>query len=239
MAREAQRKGFTIIEVALVLAVSGLLLIGVISTTSGAIARQRYNDSVQSVTEHLRVLYTQVNNPQNPQAEAGSGGRTNQAIYGKFVVFKNDNGVSVIESQTIIGKAEVFNGGDSSFATTSDLTKADLSLQPNSTEEYRAPWEATIEKANSNPDNHDLYTGSLLILYSPNGGAIHTYVTSSSDFNEALKTSGATATINLCVNSPDLSAAGGVRRNIRLAKDGRNSSAVQLIDVNSEDNQCR
>ena len=233
MAREAQRKGFTIIEVALVLAISGLILIGIISTTSGAVARQRYNDSVQSIAEQLRVYYTQVNNPQAPE---GSNGKSTSALYGKYIVFKNQDGASVIQSQNITGKAEFLDYGSSSaFSTTTDLSNAGLKLQGN-TDEYRAPWGATIEKANSNPDSHDLYTGALLILYSPNGGAIHTYL--GDDFKSAVNNI-TTGVVNLCVNSPDLNAAGSIRRNIRIAADGRNSSAVELIDVDSEDNQCR
>jgi prepilin-type N-terminal cleavage/methylation domain-containing protein len=59
-----KHKGFTIIEVMIFLAISGLLLVGVLIGTGTTIARQRYNDAVQSFAEFLRQQYSFVINPQ-------------------------------------------------------------------------------------------------------------------------------------------------------------------------------
>lgn len=236
MARESQRKGFTIIEVALVLAISGLILVGAISSTSGAIARQRYNDSVQSVTDQLKRYYTQAN---NPQGLSDAGGNTKQALYGKFIRFANESNNSVVYSYNVIGDAEAKEAAASSDAKAIAETfkNANLTLQSGSEEAYRIPYDATIEQANKGANNHDLFTGSLLILYSPNGGVIHTYVSNGTDFNKAIDKNSSdvakTRRLDLCINSPDIDAAGGIRRNIRIAEDGRNSTAVELIDVNA------
>lgn len=48
---EEVKRGFTIIEVMLVLAITGLMLVGVIAGTYSSIATQRYNDSVRSFSE--------------------------------------------------------------------------------------------------------------------------------------------------------------------------------------------
>ena len=48
---EAERQGFTMLEVTLVLALTGLLLIGLLGGTAAAIQTQRYNDSVRSYAE--------------------------------------------------------------------------------------------------------------------------------------------------------------------------------------------
>lgn len=241
------------VEVALVLAVSGILLIGIISTTNNTIARQRYNDSVQNVAEQIRVYYSQANNPQGP---ADNGGRGNEAFYGKLIIFsseKDSDGASVARSYTIIGNAEVgFNSGAArnSSATAAGLQSQGANLHLLKTggeyavESHTAPWGTTIEKTGTSTDP---FTGALLILYAANGGVVHTYFadgySSPSDFNNIIQNA-SIQDVNLCINSPDLDAAGGIRRNIRISADGRNSSAVTLVDVNDLDkahggNQCQ
>lgn len=60
------RVGFTIIEVMIFLAISGLLIMGIILGSGATIARYRYNDSVQNLAELLRQQYSTVVNPQIP-----------------------------------------------------------------------------------------------------------------------------------------------------------------------------
>ena len=74
--------GFTLVEVTLFLAVSGLLLLGVLSMTQASITSQRFNDVTQNFAEFLRKVYSDVANPQ------GIGeGRSEQAIYGRMITF--------------------------------------------------------------------------------------------------------------------------------------------------------
>ena len=111
------KRGFTIIEVTLVLAITGMLFVGIIAGSGLNITRQRYNDAVQNFAEFLRTVYSEVSYVQNPREGAMSSsspeyycsvgdkiissaahqqnttnktshpGRTECAIYGKLVVF--------------------------------------------------------------------------------------------------------------------------------------------------------
>ena len=63
----AFRKGFTIIEVMLFLALSGLLLVGVLGGLGDNISRQRYNDAVQDVVNMMRDQYSFVSDTQIAQ----------------------------------------------------------------------------------------------------------------------------------------------------------------------------
>ena len=74
--------GFTLVEVSIFLAISGLLLIGIIAGTQNSINAQRFNDSVQNFVEFLRTVYSEVENPQSP-----GDGRSGYAIYGRLVSF--------------------------------------------------------------------------------------------------------------------------------------------------------
>jgi len=68
----AFRKGFTIVEVMLFLALSGLLLVGLLGGLGGNIARQRYNDAVQDVADIMRDQYSFVSDTQISQRENDS-----------------------------------------------------------------------------------------------------------------------------------------------------------------------
>lgn len=64
MGEQNSKSGFTIIEVMLVLALSGLLFVGLIAGFSGSLARQRYKDATNDIVSQLRSLYSLVGNTQ-------------------------------------------------------------------------------------------------------------------------------------------------------------------------------
>lgn len=118
--------GFTIIELMLVLAVTGFLFVGLLGGMSGSLARQRYKDAVQDVAVSLRTMYsyvteTMVYTRDNDSACYGlntsylSGstsaidnenkgrGRSDCVVYGVVATIHTDNEKSNIEFTTIIG----------------------------------------------------------------------------------------------------------------------------------------
>ena len=60
MSGNKHKRGFTLVEVLLFLAISALIIISLMAGFSQAVARQRYNDSVQDLTEFLRKQYSDV-----------------------------------------------------------------------------------------------------------------------------------------------------------------------------------
>ena len=62
-------KGFTIIEVMLFLALSGVLLVGILGGLGGNLARQRYNDAVQDIASIMRDQYSFVSDTQITQRD--------------------------------------------------------------------------------------------------------------------------------------------------------------------------
>ena len=59
------KKGFTIIEVVLFLAISAAIFAAVMSNTSSAVARRRYNETVSGFVEELRNAYSATVNVEN------------------------------------------------------------------------------------------------------------------------------------------------------------------------------
>lgn len=81
-----KRLGFTVIEVVIFLAISGMILLGVFIGTSNSMNQQRFDDATQSFTEFLRTAYSSVIDVQG-KAIGESGGRSDQAIYGQLITF--------------------------------------------------------------------------------------------------------------------------------------------------------
>jgi len=132
---------------------------------------------------------------------------------------------------------------------------------------YSPQWLARVEQT----EKGDLANTSILIVRSPLNGSVHTLALGKAlEVQDALAppcTTGAANAIlseniadpldaskgfqlvevDFCVGSEDVFATGGVRRNIRLARDGHNSSAVEVIEKddiydaqeNPGGNKCR
>ena len=190
--------GFTIIEVSLFLALSGLLAVGLIASANSSITRQRYNDSMNDFADFLRNAYTDTMNVSNDSVDASSklnGGRSPMAIYGKFIVFgeKNeDNQVSrTIYTYDVVGKA--ISSGSAASSNILDMLYKDLNANIISQtcsgatctntfyrmNSYNIPWNGVVQKPNTEDTgavDKNLFSGAILIVRSPNTGGIHTYV---------------------------------------------------------------
>lgn len=118
-----KKDGFTIIEVMLFLALTGLVFVGVVGGTNGNLAKERYRDSVQDIANQLKTIYTDVRNVEipahsntNPCVPQGHGwvgtvdtaernrGRTVCAVYGRIVsIYSDQGGKTHIQSTTVFG----------------------------------------------------------------------------------------------------------------------------------------
>jgi prepilin-type N-terminal cleavage/methylation domain-containing protein len=66
--KRASHSGFTIIEVVLVLAVSGFLLMIVLGSASVGVNTQRYRDSVNTLAAIVQQEFTNTTNPMNTKS---------------------------------------------------------------------------------------------------------------------------------------------------------------------------
>lgn len=121
------------------------------------------------------------------QETDGLPGRTNCAIYGKLINFgeKDDNTIYIYD---VVGLAVDIHNPVSASSTAGELAAVyvdTLTLSQGSNgicsvspagamETYHTSWGASIETAGS--DTHEPFRGALLIVRSPNSGAIRTYV---------------------------------------------------------------
>ncbi|MBR3269795.1 hypothetical protein IKG07_00875 [Candidatus Saccharibacteria bacterium] len=185
-----KRKGFTFIEVALFLAVTAALFIGIALGMQNSIFRQRYNDAVQNFFEFTRSIYSKVSNPQSP-----GEGNSKTAIYGKLIVFgeKHNLAGDIIDPELdgypifmydVIGDAsgsqEISSGTVSELlaALNANVIKKNYrtngtieSAEPASPEKYEMRWQTELQDIGGAP-----FVGSILVVRHPRSGTINTLI---------------------------------------------------------------
>ncbi len=276
----SEKSGFTLIEVMLVLGLSGLLLVGLIVNTFSSINTQRYNDSVNSFAEFLRSMYSETISPQslgsiNTEVDHNNtGGRSSIAILGKIMVFGAYNGqlnetereqARSVYYATLVGNAALPQ--DSNLKIEKELQNANLeiycgqkpdTLGPTTVRQYLPPWDGELGTPG---EPNARFTGTILMVQSPSSSAVHTFYTKETfdllnsckegDTNAAVKfkdyfkeaadnhaTNSLTSdAIGICIKSPSINP--GLYRKLVIAADGRNTSAVNLLDLDNRDNNCR
>ncbi len=256
------KRGFTLVEISIFLAVTGLLFIGVTVGVQNSIFQQRHTDAVQNFADFLRNTYAGVINVQGV-----NGGRSDQAIYGKMIVFGESSvepgaqlGEQSGEEQSETPTAEQSGGGDyrimaydlvgnipadgASYGSTIQelLKNLELKVPENGlVEEYSPKWGVSIQTTDDNR-----YTGSIMIVRHPVSGKVYTLYGdfinvasgTSSKLSEAfLDSLKDEDDIDICVN-PNGDEASSIRADVRIEKGATNASGVSII-MDSNDNGCR
>ena len=108
------RSGFTIIETMLVLAISGILVAGLLFGIGNSINAQRYRDSVTSFKSYIQDQYAQLDSVQNGRTDA-------QTCSGVTGVPMNESDASAVSrgqsNCVLIGRYIVINGNRATAAT--------------------------------------------------------------------------------------------------------------------------
>lgn len=258
-----KRYGFTLIEVAIFLAVTGALFVAVTVGVQNSIYQQRQNDAVQNFAEFLRSLYSQVTN-----VESEGSGNSDYAIYGKLLTIGESrdlagqpNNKNALFSYSVVGKIED-TGGDNVLQALANLDANVVRFDEGSSkyralglaEGYVPRWASAIQNA----DSYSLFKGAVLIVRHPSSGTVYTYVMNGEtiEVNDTIRkanmgsevvpnvnpltkplkeNSFAIKEVNFCLNMEG-NVNGGRRFDIRLVKNARNASGVEI--ATDENNKC-
>lgn len=260
--KKKTEKGFSTIEAMLVLGITGLMIVGMISATTTSIASQRYNDSLRSFAEYMRSIYSEVISPQsiadNDLTQIGNS--TDTAILGKVIVFGVGDG-SKVYSATLTGTANISKKTNQSFIE--ELASASTNVgvfcgdinRPSSVQSYTLLWQAKLAQANNVPVGahyKDDFKGTMIIARTPTSATVHTIFTPNetydldsdcvaegSRFSQDLRTNSSIYSINETVGICVVSDNSAVHREVRIAADGRNTSAVWARQTDDGDSRCR
>ena len=245
MVRAARSSGFTVIEVMLFLAVSGLMILGMFVGISGSINRQRYEDAVFSFQDYLQGQYNLVDNVRNnrdqyicrsgaiieasptEQAERARG-TSDCVITGRLV--------TTVDGRRFTSKPVIATAPSSAYDVTHGeaglLDSLQLVVMPDvaltDSDDYQIAWNTRIytEKGNEDASN----TAQLLIVRMPTSNVVRTYfrTTDSTDLT-GFWTGGSPSELSLCVE-PD----GLIRSNptgVRVLASASNANSVQFISA--------
>ena len=263
-----RKEGFTIVEMALFLAITGLLFVGIIAGTYGAIKRQRYNDSVQSFANLWRDIYSEVSNTQN----YGGYGNTEEAIYGKLVVFGENKDLSGKPLEGYLRQVFIYDviADASSDAGTGDtiemLSKMKINVLYYETSTKRAyvaglarsyapTWGGVVQNTGKDNSNNQ-FRGSVLVVRHPGSGAISTfYYSGVIDVNSFLDGGQKNELsvkkiledkigefkqekITFCINSDDIGMNTSHRQGIVIEKGAHSSAGVSTLSFDNIKNDC-
>lgn len=265
---EDSKEGFTLIEVMLVLAITGLMLVGLIGGSYTTIARQRYTDALNSFAEYLSRTYSEVISPESLGQGTSDRNSGNLAILGKVLVFgynysDSERDTRSVYSATLVGSADISRASDQEFID--EITSADTDAKlfcgdasrdlPTTVSLYTPLWETTLTQ--TIPDQNQPFQGTVVIARTPTSSTVHTIYApdlvynlrdnctadndhANTQFTEDFQEHGrdyyhadADNQVKICLKAID----NAVIRQINLAVDGSNTSAVSILD--ESESQCR
>ena len=205
--------GFTIIEVMLFLAVTGVLSVGILVGSGIAIGQQRYRDSVSSTKSFFQEQYSFTSNvvngrdgseackngnvitPPSHVPQAVPRGTADCLMMGRFVTI--DSSGTQLTAANVIGY-RTSQTAPIEATDEEELTKNyTLTTSPIDKEAEDVEWSAHIVK----PKTTTPQPLSLLIIRSPVSGSIMTFASNQvqTDLNSLASSGSGYKTINLCV----------------------------------------
>lgn len=199
------KSGFTIIEVVLFLAVTGLMVAGILSSVGNGIHSQNYRDGVNELRNKIQgqfdKVYSLTNNrtvSSDPCTVGSSAGRgTSDCLYvGRMIHFNAPSGGSgssltihpvIAELKAGLGATSTGNRFDGNLSTVADTYSYELDNykitvwrgEDSLTEKYNFAWGLTgYEPSPAGPGFSSVsvdVVDSLLILRSPADGSVRSY----------------------------------------------------------------
>lgn len=255
--KSSNTNGFTIIEVILFLAITGLLVAGVLASTGGTINSQRYQDSIASLKSTLQMQYTDVtsvSNVRDPNLRCNSSsdvsiggstsvpiGQSDCVILGKVIrIGAAQSSLSikdVIGYPNTLGLATATNDIDVFRAYNIKAPGVAEAYWPSKT--YDIEWGSSISRvlvpAAETPLVSTNFT--ILVLKSPVSGMIHTYINSGTAWPDASLSSMINITnfprlnsyVDMCIDSNGLISATRKKMAVRLYASATSASGVEII----------
>lgn len=232
--------GFTIIEVMLFLAITGMLAAAVLVGSGVAIGQQRYRDSVGSLQLYIQQQYNKVANVTNDRdkawtcdsngtvtqvenASAGEARGTSDCVVIGRVVTIDGSGVN-LTSSVVVGYRN-----PSAITQSSDIaeiaTNYELGTAAIDQDDQQVSWGAEVVR----PQTNTPMPLTILIVRSPLSGAMLTFTREGVQTNLGSMIDVANVSVqrDLCVNA-DVGSFVGKRMEVRIEPFASSQSSIQI-----------
>ncbi len=239
------QKGFTVIEVILFLAVTALLLGGMLAGVNTSINQQRYKDSVNSFVSLIQSQYnlsSNVNSQRNSQWTCGSAaptisttadnyrGTTDCIIIGRLVQVASGTQISTSNIVAYDINQEVLEAATTDIEALTGAGAKIISLKQADTagdnsDARELGWDSRIKLVGTADGSDDSFT--LAIIRSPVSGMISSYVVNevTDDWNGKIITQASKdRSLQACITSPVPLA--GAQQTVIVAPRAANASGV-------------
>lgn len=178
-----RQAGFTIIEISLFMAITGLLFLIAVAGTGNVIATYRFNDTARSLEAFAQKQYDDIVNGLNNRTSSvscNSGvintgasqtvGSSNCLLMGKLIVFRLHS--STADIYNVIG-SEPSNVDYSQSDNTLISAFQPTAVTTTATSTYELPWGAQMSGFKRTSDNTG--TNGLLLIRSPKSSSVLSY----------------------------------------------------------------
>lgn len=250
--------GFTLIETMLFLAITGLMVAGMLAGSWVSINSQRYRDSITSLQSELQGQYSQSQNSSNSigsnfkcdsQAVVSAGtterGQSNCYILGRYL-YSTDG--STLHETTVIGyissdnEAKLTSGMADYTALTNYYTLNTLSNSSGvvsyGSSDYTPQWGANLRSVTAGAGYSAF---SILIVRSPTSGTIRTFVDPQHGLSpnptnlKSLIKQASVVPLNLCVDGSNNY---GPQTDVQIIANAANANGVQTLGDGEAGNPC-
>ena len=249
--KKGAAQGFTIIEVILFLAVTGLIMSVMLVGIANGLNQERYRDASTSLLSYFKGQYSDVVNVSNSRsqyepcisggpADAGRG-TSDCFIVGKLLtsVVTTDAGgnplVKSIQSRSVFATTEVTPDDVSGLTPPSDidiLKDSDL-IVGDAVDTYTLEWDTALVRPST--ETAGPTTFSLLIVRMPTSGVVHTYVTNAAGnspvevLNSTTSPAEPTADLKTCIESGGLIKSTQQYTGVIIGANAANSGGVKFV----------
>lgn len=242
-----RQAGFTIIEITLFMAITGLLFLIAVAGTGNTIRTFRFTDSGRSLESFVQKQYDDVINGLNNRSAnvscnngtvdtstAQAIGSSNCLLIGKLIVFRS--GDPLVTTYNVVGTEPA--GVNYSLSDT-DLISAfqPRAITNTATQTYTIPWGNAPSGFKRTSDN--TATNGLLLIRSPKSSQLVSYTfvvpaTVPSDLTSTVNTTAnRSQQTNFCIKNAD-----GLGTPARLEVSGGASQSSAKIIFNATDSEC-
>jgi len=242
----SSKAGFTIVETMLFLAITGLLIMGVLAGVGNSVNNQKYHDSITSLQSKLQEQYSDTSSVDNdrsatafmscyPDATVETGGSTplplgqsDCVILGKYITYNDDSKLVIRKVIGYITPGTLPLAND--VLTLAAYKMKPLLLNDISSETYDIEWGSTLV-GDKTADTSHLYF-SMLILRSPLSGVARTFIKTGSvatDSNiKSLLDDGLNQSLKMCIKDTGTVLGSGDRSAVFVIANTTGTSGVQV-----------
>ena len=208
------RRGFTIIETMLVLAITGVLIAGLLVGLGTSISNQRYLDAVYSFKSLVQDQYSRINNVTNDRnanwtcaanatpVQNGTGGtapgQSDCVLLGRYIGIVNDQ----ITMATVVGYPK--SSKASSGTVSSIVSDYTLGISTSSIEKTSLEWGARIAWPNKGSGSQSPTSPrslAILMIRSPENGTSYTFTSDTVNQIDSISSTILTAMMQTSVTS--------------------------------------